>query len=266
MLTQQQANDLNIQQHAMEAAEIAQSKAQKEMDRYYQAMQNATNQYNNLSPENQAKVTALLPEITNKYNQAKAARARAEDAYWQSLNKVNQYKALDAQQVSIQAPGKRRVVSRTINSTVPNTTVPNTTVNGWGGSTWPEQQYEFYDNSDIAKKFFGNDYNNYKISTYNWDYYKNWSVTIYPNGGVGFEPVEESKPNESLRLFNSYYSRKADPQNWQSHLNYLHNTMPNYFDVDEAWRLRLWRRMVRDWLEPGQADEFLDDWEESFTP
>lgn len=261
MLTQQQANDLNIQQHAMEAAEIAQSKAQKEMDRYYQAMQNATNQYNNLSPENQAKVTALLPEITNKYNQAKAARARAEDVYWQSLNKVNQYKALDAQQVSIQAPGKRRVVNRTINSTV-----PNTTVNGWGGSTWPEQQYEFYDNSDIAKKFFGNDYNNYKISTYNWDYYKNWSVTIYPNGGVGFEPVEESKPNESLRLFNSYYSRKADPQNWQSHLNYLHNTMPNYFDVDEAWRLRLWRRMVRDWLEPGQADEFLDDWEESFTP
>ena len=41
MLTQEQAQGLNIQQHELEDAELQQAKAQKEVDRYYEAIQKA---------------------------------------------------------------------------------------------------------------------------------------------------------------------------------------------------------------------------------
>ena len=91
MLTQEQARGLNIQQHELEDAELQQAKAQQSVDKYYNAMKVAMDSYDTLSPEKQAKVKALLPELQKGYEDAKNKRAYEEDRYRQALNKINEY-------------------------------------------------------------------------------------------------------------------------------------------------------------------------------
>lgn len=108
MLTQEQARGLNIQQHELEDAELQQAKAQQSVDKYYNAMKVAMDSYDTLSPEKQAKVKELLPELQKGYEDAKNKRAYEEDRYWQALNKINEYKDLDTKQQAPQWWGQRR--------------------------------------------------------------------------------------------------------------------------------------------------------------
>lgn len=110
MLTQEQAHGLNIQQHELEDAELQQAKAQKEMDRYYEAIKKATDAMETATPQQKEKITWLLPQLTQWYETAKNKRAYEEDRYRQATNKINEYRALDAAQQPVQWGWQRRRV------------------------------------------------------------------------------------------------------------------------------------------------------------
>jgi hypothetical protein len=57
MLTQEQAWALNVEEHALEAAELRQSDAQKKMDRYYDAIKKASDAMKTATPEQREKIT-----------------------------------------------------------------------------------------------------------------------------------------------------------------------------------------------------------------
>lgn len=126
MLTQEQAQGLNIQQHELEDAELQQARAQQEMDRYYDAIKKANDAMQNGTAEQREKIAGLLPRLTEWYNNAKSKRTYEEDRFWVATNKINEYRALDAAQQPTQWGGQKR---RTI-------TPPEPTVND-GGNWWP---------------------------------------------------------------------------------------------------------------------------------
>ena len=261
MLTQEQANQLNLQQHALEAAQIGYNQVQAKLDKYDSLLNEIKNNYASYSPEQKARISSLMWNISAQYQDLKRQRENYSLAQYEAQQQIWYYNNLAAQQPAPQGGQRRRIVK------VPPTPnwgpTPAPTPNG-GPTPTPTPNREFYDNTDVANRMFGTG-NYQRISTYDWDYFRNGGTTIYPNGGISFEAAPEPNP-ESINLYSKYYSYKADPNNWMHHLNYLHQNMPNYFNVDEAGRQRLWMRMVRDGLNPGQADEFMNDWEESFTP
>lgn len=108
MLTQEQAQGLNIQQHELEDAELQQARAQQEMDRYYDAIKKANDAMQNGTAEQREKIAGLLPRLTEWYNNAKNKRAYEEDRFWVATNKINEYRALDAAQQPTQWGGQRR--------------------------------------------------------------------------------------------------------------------------------------------------------------
>lgn len=110
MLTQEQARGLNIQQHELEDAELQQAKAQQNVDKYYDAIQKASEAAKNGTPEQKEKIAWLLPQLVQWYNDAKNKRAYEEDRYRQALNKINEYKDLDAAQQPVQWGWQRRRV------------------------------------------------------------------------------------------------------------------------------------------------------------
>ena len=57
MLTQEQARALNIEEHALEAAELRQTDAQKKMDKYYDAIKKATDAMKGATPEQRERIT-----------------------------------------------------------------------------------------------------------------------------------------------------------------------------------------------------------------
>lgn len=269
MLTQDQERQLRIAENQLEQTSLMYNDAQKKLDSYANTLNQISANYNNYTPEQKAKIAALLPEVSQKYNDLKAKKEQYFMSQYEARQQIDYYNRLNAQQVAPTNLGTRRRVTRTPsyrNPTPTPTPTPTPNVNPNQGGN-PNPELERYDNTDIANRFFGEG-NYQKISTYDWDYFRNWWTTIYPNGGVSFEadPYAGQVP-ESFNLYNNYYSYKADPDNGMHYLNYLHQTMPNYYkDVDEAGRLRLRARMVRDGLLPWQADEFMEDWAESFTP
>ena len=108
MLTQEQANALNLEQHALEAAELRQMDAQKEIDKYEKLLTDIRDNINSYTPEQREKIADMLPRLTEGYNSAKDKRAKAEDDYCQRINKINEYKALDAQQTALAPQQTRR--------------------------------------------------------------------------------------------------------------------------------------------------------------
>lgn len=155
MLTQEQAQGLNIQQHELEDAELQQAKAQKEVDRYYEAIQKASDAAKNGTPEQKEKIAWLLPQLVQWYNEAKNKRAYEEDRYRQAIGKINEYKALDAQQ-SAPAP-KQTTKRRTISN-------PN---NYFGGEWWTTLQDGTMISPDGATTV-----------------YPDWSISFWEVGGM----------------------------------------------------------------------------------
>lgn len=269
MLTQEQANQLNLQQHALEAAQIGYNQVQAKIDEYDRLLNSIKDNYNSYSPEQKAKISSMMWQISAQYQDLKQQRQNYSLAQYEAQQQIWYYNNLAAQQPT--GGQKRRVINPGPTPTpnggptpTPTPTPIPTPNSGPTPTPTPTPRGEIYDNTDIANKMFGTG-NYQRISTYDWDYFRNWGTTIYPNGGISFEWVNTQLP-ESVNLYSKYYSYKADPNNGMHHLNYLHQNMPNYFNVDETGRQRLWMRMVRDGLNPGQADEFMNDWAESFTP
>lgn len=109
MLTEEQARGLNLEQHALEAAELRQADAQKKMDRYYDAIKKATDAMKNGTPEQREKIAWILPKLVQWYKDAERERSWAENDYWIRVNKINEYKALDtSEQPTATNAGQRR--------------------------------------------------------------------------------------------------------------------------------------------------------------
>lgn len=224
----------------------------------YAALANQYNRYRNTlqawadaDPETRERSKWLADEVVKGLEEVRWQMYAAEDRINVAQNRVNSMnEAMAAQQA--QQAARRRVVIRPTSAPVPDVV------------STPDIVPTKIDNTSVANNMFGPG-NYQRLSTTEWDYFRRGGTTIYPDGSISFGWEPEKVP-ESLNLYNKYYSYKADPNNWMHYLNYLHQTMPNYFDTSEVGRQRLWMRMVRDWLNPWQADEFMSDWEESFTP
>lgn len=109
MLTQQQADDYNIWQHELEAIEIWQNMAQKQINSYVDAMSKVSDMMATATPEMMNRIRLVVPRLIEGYNNAKLKMSSYEDRHQQALSKVNEYKALEAQQ-TVQPTVKRRTV------------------------------------------------------------------------------------------------------------------------------------------------------------
>lgn len=109
MLTQQQADDYNIWQHELEAIEIWQNMAQKQINSYVDAMSKVSDMMAAATPEMMNRIRLIMPRLVEGYNNAKLKMSSYEDRHQQALSKVNEYKALEAQQ-TVQPTVKRRTV------------------------------------------------------------------------------------------------------------------------------------------------------------
>lgn len=115
MLTQQQADDYNLALHELESIEIWQQLAQKKMNEYYSAIEKVSSMMADATPEMMQRVRTVLPKLVEGYNAAKLKLTWYDDRHQQALSRVNEYKALEAQQTA-QPTVKRRVVNNNNNN------------------------------------------------------------------------------------------------------------------------------------------------------
>lgn len=123
MLTQQQADDYNIWQHELEAIEIWQNMAQKQINSYVDAMSRVSDMIATATPEMMNRIRLVVPKLVEGYNNAKLKLSSYEDRHQQVLSKVNEYRALDAGPIPRPVTRRRIVTSET---TTPETTMPET--------------------------------------------------------------------------------------------------------------------------------------------
>lgn len=141
MLTQQQADDLNIQLHAQEAAEVWLNNANKEIENITNTVRRMVEAMKTATPEQQARLRALAPQLLERYNNVKLQKQTYEDQYWNAISKINEYNALGQQQ---QTPTRQTTKRRTITPPIIPTADPNkymTPVTEWIGwistPNWP---------------------------------------------------------------------------------------------------------------------------------
>lgn len=114
MLTQEQADAYNLVQHELEAIELWQIQAQKQMNEYYNAIQKVSNMMTDATPEMMQRVRTIIPKLVEWYNNAKLKLTSYEDRHQQALSKVNEYKALETQPIT--QTTKRRIVNNNNNN------------------------------------------------------------------------------------------------------------------------------------------------------
>lgn len=111
MLTQEQANDLNIQLHAKEAAEIWLNNIQEEINKYVETINQISEAMKTADPEKKERIRALMPQILEWYNSAKLKKGVYEEEYWNAQSKINDYRTLEQQQQAPVAQTRRRTVN-----------------------------------------------------------------------------------------------------------------------------------------------------------
>lgn len=269
MLTQEQTQQLRMEESLLEDAELQQAAAWKKAEKYSKAIESANNYLSDgsLSPDKMAKIQALIPELQKWYEDSMNAMYWAEDRYRQHLNNINNFKKLDAIQIATPQAWERR---RTVGWWWGWYRWGWGGWNGWGWNWggwngWGWDRLSDEELRQIADQFFGpnNYYSNFSNQTPYWYWlYTNWSAYILPNGWVAFD--ESFKDPETFALWQKYNNAaKTWTGNWIRHLHY---NMPNYFDFDKSESDRIRQAMLRDGLTTTQANAFMRDWEEAFTP
>lgn len=109
MLTQQQADDYNIWQHELEAIEIWQNTAQKQINSYVDALSKVSDMMATATPEMMDRIRKIVPRLVEGYNNAKLKLSSYEDRHQQALSKVNEYKALETQPTSTPVTKRRPI-------------------------------------------------------------------------------------------------------------------------------------------------------------
>ena len=96
MLTEEQAQQLNLNQHALEAAEIGYNKASAELNRYDELLNWIKNNYSTYTPEQKEKLSAMMPEVTAKYNELKAKKEQYFMDQYEAKQQIDYYNNLSA--------------------------------------------------------------------------------------------------------------------------------------------------------------------------
>ena len=113
MLTEQQAHELNLQQHALEAAEIWYNRTQAKLDEYNSMLASIRDNYSSYTPEQQEKVSSLMDKVTQDYQALKKQREDYSLARYEAQQQINYYNDLSAkQQPAPQAWQKRRAIQQ----------------------------------------------------------------------------------------------------------------------------------------------------------
>ena len=88
MLTQEQANQLNIQQHALEAAQVWYNQTQEKINRYDAMLWEIRDNYSSYSPEQKARISSLMWEISAEYQALKKQRQDYSLAQYEAQQQI----------------------------------------------------------------------------------------------------------------------------------------------------------------------------------
>lgn len=215
MLTEEQANELNLAQHSQELAEFLQSDAQKKVDNYLATIKSVADNYNKLSPESKAKMKEIIPKLQEWYRNAVNERAAAEDRYWRAQAVINNYKEIDAATPTVTVSKSSRWRSQNINPSYVNTIskwidsapVVNQQITPLVGTT-----------NTPPKLYWTNNWNLDNLYTSVWLYYPSsynwsrWTLTSTPTS------TAISWNNSTLRKL--YWTNNLTPNNISGWLYY----------------------------------------------
>lgn len=113
MLTQEQANDLNLQLHKQEAAEIGLDKINQDLDKYTDMIRRVADMMKTATPEQKERIRSIAPRLLEEYNNLKLKKSTYEDSYREATSKINEYNTLNTQQpTQTTNQVKRRVVNQ----------------------------------------------------------------------------------------------------------------------------------------------------------
>lgn len=109
MLTEEQAHQLNLNQHALEAAEIGYNNVSNKLAQYDNLLASIKNNYASYSPAQKARLSALIPQLSAKYNELKQQRYKYFMDQYEAQQQISYYNDLAAQQPT--SIGTRRKVT-----------------------------------------------------------------------------------------------------------------------------------------------------------
>lgn len=97
MLTQEQADDLNLQLHKKEAAEVWINMINKEIESINNLVKEASKRYVTATPEWKERFKTIIPQVLERYNSLKLKKSTYEDSYRDAAGKVDEYEKMQAQ-------------------------------------------------------------------------------------------------------------------------------------------------------------------------
>lgn len=135
MLTQEQADDLNLQLHKQEAAEIGLDKINQDLNKYTDMIRRVADMMKTATSEQKERIRSVAPRLLEEYNNLKLKKSTYEDSYREATSKINEYNILNAQQPQVTNQTKRRTVNT--NNFDWNNRWNNEYKNGWWiDTTW----------------------------------------------------------------------------------------------------------------------------------
>lgn len=135
MLTQEQADDLNLQLHKQEAAEIGLDKINQDLEKYTDMIRRVADMMKTATPEQKERIRSVAPRLLEEYNNLKLKKSTYEDSYREATSKINEYNTLNAQQSQVANQTKGRTINT--NNFDWNSRWNNEYKNGWWiDTTW----------------------------------------------------------------------------------------------------------------------------------
>lgn len=237
MLTQEQANQLNIQQHALEAAQVWYNQTQEKINRYDAMLWEIRDNYSSYSPEQKARISSLMWEISAEYQALKKQRQDYSLAQYEAQQQIWYYNQLNAQQPAPQGGQRRRVINT---GPTPEIIVPETTI-------VPEPIIE----TPVKWQFWGEGWinNNWTLIS------PDWGTRVYQDWSISFWEVNTAPSNYG------YYDMYAQMK-W---------TWTPSVDIAKRFRWNLWQAnshnaylvrqdLAKKWYTQEQINDFVQDW------
>lgn len=110
MLTEEQANQLRLEQYALEDAEIRYDKVQQQLEKYNTLLNTIKDNYNSYTPEQKARISAKMWDISAKYRELKDQSYKYSIAQYEAQQQIDYYNQLATQQAPTNWGQRRRQV------------------------------------------------------------------------------------------------------------------------------------------------------------
>lgn len=215
MLTEEQANQLRLEQYALEDAEIRYNKVQQQLEKYNTLLNTIKDNYNSYTPEQKARISAKMWDISAKYRELKDQSYKYSIAQYEAQQQIDYYNGLANQQPATQT--RRRTVK------------PNSLDGRWNEPETP-----------ISEPI-----------TYTYEPKYTWLQTK-PTG-------------QGYAIYNKYANAFAD--GWTKGQTAYLRTLPSPYDIGYPQSIgRMQSALIREWVSPQQAYDFVTNWAEAHTP